>query len=194
MTRRLPILATIVVLLAVATMIGLGLWQLKRLGEKEAELARYEQARTMSSDVVWPASPAQYEAALYRHSSVDCAAVDTIDTTAGHSVNGETGWAHLARCKLADGGTAEVALGWSREPRTPKWSGGEVAGFVGPYRSGVKLVAAPPQAGLAQLAAPDPRDIPNNHLSYAVQWFLFALTALVVYVLALRKRWQASGG
>ena len=49
---------------------------------------------------------------------------------------------------------------------------------------------APPQAGLTQLAAPDPRDVPNNHLSYAVQWFLFAVTALVIYGLALRKRWR----
>ena len=52
----------------------------------------------------------------------------------------------------------------------------------------MRLVAAPPQAGLAQLALPDPRDLPNNHLSYAVQWFLFAATALVIYVLALRKK------
>ena len=56
------------------------------------------------------------------------------------------------------------------------------------------FVAAPPQAGLAQLALPDPRDLPNNHLSYAVQWFLFATTALVIYVLALRKKWRAEGG
>ena len=34
--------------------------------------------------------------------------------------------------------------------------------------------------------------IPNNHLSYAVQWFLFALTALVIYVLAVRKKWRAT--
>ena len=50
--------------------------------------------------------------------------------------------------------------------------------------------AAPPQAGLEQLAAPDPNDLPNNHLMYAGQWFFFALTALVIYVLALRKRWR----
>ncbi|HNJ47416.1 MAG TPA: SURF1 family protein, partial [Novosphingobium sp.] len=37
-------------------------------------------------------------------------------------------------------------------------------------------------------------DIPNNHLSYAVQWFLFAATALVIYGLALRKRLAARGG
>jgi surfeit locus 1 family protein len=30
--------------------------------------------------------------------------------------------------------------------------------------------------------------LPNNHLMYAGQWFFFALTALVIYVLALRKK------
>jgi hypothetical protein len=33
--------------------------------------------------------------------------------------------------------------------------------------------------------------IPNNHWSYAVQWFLFAAVALVIYSLALRKRLAA---
>ncbi len=30
--------------------------------------------------------------------------------------------------------------------------------------------------------------MPNNHLSYAVQWFSFAATALIIYALALRRR------
>ena len=34
--------------------------------------------------------------------------------------------------------------------------------------------------------------MPNNHLAYAVQWFLFALTALVIYAIALRKRLKTS--
>ena len=55
-------------------------------------------------------------------------------------------------------------------------------------RAGLQVVGA----GLDQLAPPDPRDMPNNHLSYAVQWFLFALTALVIYFLALRKKWRAT--
>jgi surfeit locus 1 family protein len=53
------------------------------------------------------------------------------------------------------------------------------------------LIAAPAQAGLEPLAAPDPANVPNNHLSYAVQWFFFAATALLIYALALRKRWRS---
>ena len=35
---RFPVISTIIVALAVATMIGLGIWQLQRKGEKEALL------------------------------------------------------------------------------------------------------------------------------------------------------------
>ena len=57
---------------------------------------------------------------------------------------------------------------------------------------GYKVVADPPLAGLAAIAAPDPNDLPNNHWSYAIQWFLFALVALVIYGIALRKRLASS--
>jgi surfeit locus 1 family protein len=56
------------------------------------------------------------------------------------------------------------------------------------YGRYIRLIAETPQAGLEPLAPPDPGDLPNNHLAYAVQWFFFAATALVIYVLALRRR------
>jgi surfeit locus 1 family protein len=59
---------------------------------------------------------------------------------------------------------------------------------------GPRLVAVPPQAGLSQLALPDPGDLPNNHLAYAGQWFFFALTALVIYGLAIRKKLRGGAG
>jgi surfeit locus 1 family protein len=43
---------------------------------------------------------------------------------------------------------------------------------------------------LAASAPPSPSIIPNNHLSYAVQWFLFAGIAVTIYFLALRQRWR----
>jgi len=190
-TRRVPVFATIVVALAVATMIALGLWQLGRKAQKEALLARYEQAKAMSAEVPWPRSPEAYPAALYRHARIDCARVETIDAVAGRSAAGKPGWAQIARCGMADGGTAAVALGWSARAEAPRWRGGMVGGFIGPAGKGrIRLVAAPAQAGLAQLAPPDPANMPNNHLSYAVQWFAFALTALIIYALALCRRWR----
>ena len=188
--RKLPVVATIIVLAAVATMIALGVWQLQRAAWKEDLLDRFRQAQAMSSAVEWPQSPADYERVLYRHARIDCARVDGMDAVAGRSAEGQAGWAHVARCRLPDGREARVALGWSNEPRSPVWTGGEVGGFIGPAGEGVRLVAAPAQGGLEQLAAPDPNDLPNNHLAYAFQWFFFAITALAIYWLALRRKWR----
>lgn len=188
--KRVPIVATIVVLAAVAIMLRLGFWQLDRLAQKEALLARYSQAQTMSSDVPWPADDAAAQLVLYRHARITCDRVVSVRTIAGRSANGEAGWGHMATCELLGGGSAEVALGWSRDPADRTWGGGEVGGIIGPAGTGAKLVASPPLAGLEQLAAPDPNDIPNNHLAYAWQWFFFAATALVIYAIALRGRWR----
>lgn len=193
MNRKLPLVATIVVLAAVATMIALGVWQLQRADEKRALLERYRQAQAMNSAVEWPRSPADYERTLYRHARINCAEVTGMDAVAGRSAEGQSGWAHVALCRLPDGREARVAIGWSNEPRSPVWAGGEVRGVIGPAGEGVRLVAAPAQAGLAQIAAPDPSELPNNHLAYAFQWFFFALTALAIYWLALRKKWRDAG-
>lgn len=191
--RKLPLVPTAIVLAAVAAMVALGIWQLQRSQWKAGLIERYSSARQMSAEVAWPSSPADYESALYRHARIDCAEVSGTDAVAGRSADGRSGWAHIAHCRLAGGGTADVAIGWSDEPHPPAWRGGEVGGFVGPAGDGVRLVAAPAQAGLAQLAPPDPNDLPNNHLAYAFQWFFFALTALVIYWLALRRKWRDEG-
>lgn len=185
MMRRIPILATLVVLAAVAVMIALGLWQLERMHEKEGLLAGYEKARVDAALVSFPRDAPDAERVLYRRSRIDCAEVLGRTTKSGLDGNGVSGIAHYATCRLADGGTAEVVLGWSRDPALREWGGGPVSGLIAP---GPRLVADPPLAGLEASAKPDPRDLPNNHWSYAVQWFLFALTALVIYGLAVWKR------
>lgn len=183
--RRLPVIPTLLVLAAVAVMIRLGFWQLDRLHQKEALLARYATASALSADVPFPQDEGAAQPVLYRHARINCRAVAGTSVIAGHNANGESGMAHVADCALADGGRARVVLGWSREPKPAQWAGGAVMGVIAP---GPRLVADPPLAGLAANARPDPADIPNNHLAYAVQWFLFAATALVIYVLAIRKR------
>ncbi len=192
MIRRLPIVATLVVLLAVGLMIGLGIWQLQRLQWKEALLAHYQQAEAISADAKWPLTRQDVEQVLYRHSTLRCERVLAIEAMSGRNASDQPGWAHVARCKIDGAGAADVVLGWSNQPNAVAWSGGVVSGIIGPGRNGeARLIASPPLAGLAANAAPDPKDIPNNHLSYAVQWFLFAATALVIYALALRKRLRA---
>ena len=193
MSRRIPVVSTIVVLAAVAAMVALGVWQLHRKQWKEALIAQYQAAQASGAEVPWPATPAQVDAALFYRSRVDCTAVDRIDALSGRSAQGQSGWAHIAHCRLPGAATAEVALGWSDGPANPSWAGGEVAGWVSEGASGARLIASPPQAGLAQLARSGPPDpTPFWHLSYAIQWFAFAGLALVIYALALRKRWRAA--
>lgn len=183
--KRIPVLATLLVLAAVGYMIHLGLWQLQRLGEKEAMLARYEAAQSSQDEVRWPDSPASAERALYHRTRIECRTAGGQTTLSGRNAKGDAGLAHVVTCTDAEGGKRQVVLGWSRDPSAPAWTGGTVMGWIAP---GPRLVADPPLAGLEANARPDPKDIPNNHLAYAVQWFLFAGVALVIYALALRKR------
>ena len=126
MTRKVPIVPTLIVLAACATMIALGFWQLDRKAQKEALLARYAQAQTMSSAIDWPRGEAAAETALFRHARLDCERVLSISSRAGTSVEGKKGWAHVARCAIGQGGDANVAIGWSERPEAPVWRGGAV--------------------------------------------------------------------
>ena len=183
--RSIPILPTIIVVAAVMTMIALGIWQLGRMDEKEALLARYAAAGDSAVLVPFPTSGEGTDV-LYRRSSVDCSTVISVDASAGTSDRGGKGWAQKAMCAHPDNPAGLlVYLGWSLEPKVTEFAGGSVAGIIAP---GPRLVAMPPQMGLEQLARPDPADLPNNHLAYAGQWFFFAITALVIYALALRRR------
>lgn len=185
--RRLPILPTIIVLIAVGVMIRLGLWQLERLHEKEAMLLRYDAAQASSAEMPFPAAPDDVDAALFRRSTVDCLSSANPTSRSGRNANGDAGIAQVVTCRTPGGASVEVVLGVAQSPAIVPWSGGKVSGWIAP---GPKLIADPPLAGLAASARPDPKDIPNNHLAYAVQWFFFAGVALVIYTIALRKRWR----
>lgn len=186
MSRRLPVLATLVVLIAVGMMIRLGFWQLERLHQKEALLAGY--AAAQADQALRPWSGEGPLPAGYSRVQVDCRADGTPAAEAGRNAAGQAGWALVARCLTPGGATARVVLGWSRRPDPVPWTGGVVTGTSLTRPGGLVVVADPPLAGLQPNARPDPRDLPNNHLSYAVQWFAFAAVALVIYGLALRKR------
>jgi surfeit locus 1 family protein len=189
-------LSTLIVLAAVATMIALGFWQLDRLGQKQELIRRYRQSQSVSSVAEWPRYRNEIDKALYRRASVVCREVAGWQSVAGTNASGRSGIAHIAQCAWENTSTSDgpnhhldVVLGWSNRPDNPDWKGGLVHGTIAPGGEfGLRLVADPPLAGLEAIARPDPSNIPNNHLSYAVQWFLFAATALVIYLLAVRKR------
>lgn len=180
MIRQWPIIPTIIVLAAVATMIGLGVWQLGRMGEKAELLARYEAAADAPGEAAFPRSGDGAEV-WFRRARLTCEAPVRMEAVAGTSLRGAKGWVQRATC--ANGPLVDI--GFTRNLAAPDWQGGEVTGVIAP---GPRLVADPPVAGLEAMARPDPSDLPNNHLAYAGQWFFFAITALVIYVLALRRR------
>ena len=194
MIRRLPLIPTILVALAVATMIGLGLWQIGRAREKEAVIARYAAARTMPP-ISYPTGPvAADRLPLFRHATGMCLQPAGRRTAPGQNRGGEPGFVHIVECRTgAEGPGMNVQLGWSKNPNAPiNWPGGLVSGVIAPDRDGgMRLVAASAPPGLEQSAEPSVGSIPNSHRSYAVQWFLFAGLALLIYLLAVRQRAKA---
>lgn len=187
---RLPVIPTIVVAAAVAAMIALGIWQLQRKEWKEAMIARFYAAEQMPP-VAWPAVPPADDSLLYRHASGFCTEVTGWRAVAGQNRTGESGWSHIAACRTGglEGPGMWADMGWSRASLSPTWHGGAVRGIIAPdSEHGIRLVATEAAPGLEPSAAPSPESVPNNHLFYAIQWFIFAAAAALIYALALRRR------
>jgi cytochrome oxidase assembly protein ShyY1 len=193
MTGRLPLIPTLLVAAAVVTMIALGVWQLSRAQWKEQLLEQYRGASKLPP-IAYPTSPRTGPPPLYRWATGNCLRPVSKRTTAGQNRNGESGYVHVVSCVTgAEGPGMAVELGWSRDPNAKwQWPGGPVTGVIAPDRDHLmRLVAATPPPGLQPSALPSTAAISNNHRLYAVQWFLFAAIALVIYVLVLRKRARA---
>jgi surfeit locus 1 family protein len=210
-SRRWPIIPTILVLAAVAAMIALGVWQWQRKGEKEALIALFQRNMAMSSMVTYPELPPVPDAMLYRKSSVTCLEPVRWDQRGGTDRAGKSGIRMIADCRtgaegpgvLIDMGTADNFM---PDGTAPAWKGGIVQGTIipGPEQptmierltgrampARALLVADVPAPGLRPSAVPSAADTPNNHLAYAGQWIFFAIAALVIYVIAVRRRLRA---
>jgi surfeit locus 1 family protein len=192
--KKWPVIATVIVSLAVLTMIALGIWQLQRKGQKEALIAEYSKAINLPA-IAYPAVPIKAGPPLFRKSSAMCVRVIGWRSVAGKNSAGKSGFAHLAQCQTsgAEGPGALVAVGWSNNPKSPEWRGGIVQGIIAPDNSAIiRLVATQKVDGLELLSPPSLNAINNNHLLYAIQWFFFATAAAVIFILALRRRMQNS--
>jgi cytochrome oxidase assembly protein ShyY1 len=204
---RFPLLPTIIVAAAVATMIGLGLWQLGRADEKKALQRQYERNLALPP-MALPRGAVADDSLLYRRATAFCLEVTNWRTAGGKSASGRGGTRFMAECRTGAEGPGFVAeMGVSSDPKArPAWKGGEVTGRIVPEpRSGglferlagkspprrPMIVAERPAPGL-QASAPPAAEAPNNSLAYAFQWFFFAAAAAGIYLLALRKRAQRS--
>lgn len=201
--KRWPVIPTILVTLAIAAMIGLGLWQLLiRLPEKEAQLAQLA-ANPAKPAIAFPRFPD--DSLLFRKASGFCLSVARIERAGA----GNAGYRLIAHCRTgAEGPGMLVQLGTTRDPDAKvAWNGGRVSGWIShapdarPLIAGLfdhmpralLLVADAPAPGLAANTRPDIGIVPNNHFAYAFQWFFFAGVAGVIYVLAVRRRIARAG-
>lgn len=200
---RFPLFPTILVVAAVATMIALGFWQLRRADEKKALQVRYERNLALPAMALPPGAVVD-ESLLYRRATAFCLDVVEWRTTGGKSASGRGGTRFIANCRTgAEGPGFAADMGVSPDPKSkPAWKGGEVTGrIVAEPRSGglferlagksppprPMIVAERPAPGL-EASAPPAAEAPNNSLAYAFQWFFFAVAAAAIYLLALRKR------
>jgi surfeit locus 1 family protein len=193
MKRKLPLIPTIVVAAAVAVMIGLGVWQLQRSGEKQKLLQQYAEAEKLPP-IAFPTLPmADKHLPLFRHATGVCLRPVGRRTVPGEGSSGEPGYVHIVDCSTgAEGPGMSVAVGWSKDPNAKiDWPGGPVSGIIAPDNTTrLRLVAASAPPGLETVQPPSLSSIANNHRSYAIQWFLFACIAALIYGLALRLRWK----
>jgi cytochrome oxidase assembly protein ShyY1 len=195
MIRRLPIIPTIVVLAAVAVLVGLGVWQLQRATWKEAMLARYAEAERLPP-ISFPTVPLrENQLPLFRHATGVCLRVVGRRAIGGENQEGEPGYVQIVDCATgAEGPGMSVEVGWSKNPNAKvNWAGGPVSGIIVPdRRSRMRLVAAGAPQGLEPSKTPDVGTAspvtPAGHRGYAATWFSLAVLALVIYVLAVRKR------
>lgn len=194
--RRLP---TLIVAAAVAVMIALGIWQLQRAAWKErllAELATAAQLPAVDLDPLIENDTLDRAPIAFRRALVTCNVQGVRPAArAGRNRRGQTGYSQFVPCRPGGAGPAarlQVNAGWSPLPgRDLRLTvTGTVAGLIGTAEphGPIILTAATPSGPLEASAPPAIAEIPNNHLAYAVQWFLFAAAAAVIYLLAARRR------
>ena len=183
-------------------MLALGIWQLDRKTQKEALLAQL--ATNFDRPVMaFPRYPVGDEH-LFRRATANCLEVIGWRKQGGRSAKGMIGTRQIAECRTgAEGAVLLVDMGVAQDPKTqPTYKGGQVSGTIthapdarpliatifDTTPKSLMLVSDVPAPGLEVTARPALSSVPNNHLAYAVQWFLFALVAAVIYLLALRLK------
>lgn len=195
--KRVPVLATLVVAAAVAAMVALGFWQLSRARWKEGLVEQYAAAQKLPP-IAFPTAPIRGPLPLFRWATGYCLKPVGQRAIAGESRQGEPGYAHIVQCSTsAEGPGMAVDIGWSKDPNAKwSWPGGPVTGIIVPDRlQRIRLVAASAPAGLQPSATPSVDSVvqvtPAGHRFYAIQWFAFAAIALLIFILAVRKRLPA---
>lgn len=188
---RIPLLPTIMVVLAVPVLIALGFWQLDRLEWKEDILGELAERPALPRiDLDEPgAAPDNF-----RRAAITCRAIGRPQPVSGRSPDGRTGYSFRIPCQSTISDAAVLLdIGWAPRPDAVETTvlRGRYEGLlidrlreVGSGADRFVLIAArPPLPQLQPSAIPTVGEIPNSHMSYAVQWFGFAGVLIVIYAL-----------
>jgi surfeit locus 1 family protein len=210
--RRPSVLTVVLALLALAIMVGLGVWQLERREWKDGLLATIA-ARLEILPEPLPAAPTDdWE---FRHVLVEGpVAGGRWFRFPGRTKDKEVGDALMLLVQREDGTYVAAEYGWVgfnaplppvpmvlavegilRQPVkpgifTPNNDAGANAWYsVDPVAMG-KAAGLDPAKVLPQYLKPADwvPSLPNDHLQYAITWFALAATFLVIFVLFHRKR------
>jgi surfeit locus 1 family protein len=205
--RRVPILPTLLVAAAVAILVMLGMWQLERAALKDQWSATARANMALPEIELRPGAVLD-DSLRFRRARAVCEEVVEWRRTGGRSADGAGGTRFIATCRAQGGGLLAFDMGVSPDPRVaPRWEGGPVSGRIAaePPRAGLwtRLTgrAPPPEpmivsetaAGGLRPSAQPSGEIENTSRVYALQWFSFALIALAIYGLALRRRLSGGG-
>ena len=201
--KRVPWFPTLLTFVMLTVLISLGIWQLQRRTWKHELIAQLEAAQTQPL-----LEPVDYFKAMtgdasvqYRRAELPCSpgTVLPYDLKGGSSATGTSGYLVLVSCRPNRQPPDIVAVaGWTKRPdaaRVPLLVDTVFTGIIierpygdAPGRPQFMLIpdtAVPP---LAPSRMPTPQDLPDNHLSYAGQWFGLAVVLAVIYGLWLRRR------
>jgi surfeit locus 1 family protein len=201
--RRIPIFPTLLTIVMLAVLVSLGVWQLQRREWKAALIAQLEAAQTQP--LLQPVDflrAMQGEASVqYRRAELPCSPgrVLPYDLKGGSSLSGVSGYLVLVSCRPNRKPPDIVAVaGWTQRPDAAAvelvvdtvFRGTIIERPYGdaPTRPQFMLIpdtAVPP---LERSRMPTPADLPDNHLSYAGQWFGLAGVLIIIYGLWLRGR------
>lgn len=196
--KRLPIIPTIIVAGAALVMVGLGVWQLQRAAWKERLLADYALAATLPALDLDPllSRDRPLPPLAFRRVLVTCQPQETApEWRGGRNRAGQGGYVALVPCRPGAEGLAgrlRINAGWAALPERERRLSlpSIVAGTLGADVEGQPLIltASTPVTPFAASAPASIDEVPNNHRAYAAQWFFFAGLAVLIYLLALRRR------